>query len=223
MTSHTQTNSSPEIQASAMNGHHVYLVEDDDAMRQILQSILHFIGYEVHAFENAKAFLDRELTEAPAVLVTDMRMPGLSGTELQNELLARGRNLPVIFISGESTVEQGILAMKQGAIEFLLKPFQRDDLINAVNRGIEMDIMNTQVLIHHGKLEHRLNSLTKREFEIYELLLKAYNNLELQEITGLKMNTIKDYKGKVMQKMGVTTLAELMQQRSQTSKQQIND
>ncbi|SMC71508.1 response regulator transcription factor [Polynucleobacter kasalickyi] len=216
MTGNTQINSAPFSQAPAMNGHHVYLVEDDDAMRQILHSILSFCGYEVHAFQSAPAFLEQDHIETPAVVVTDMRMPGMSGTELQTELLARGRGLPVIFISGESTVEQSIIAMKQGAIEFLLKPFQRDDLIKAVARGIEKDIINTKELMNLEKLEQRLHSLTKREMEIYELLLNAYNNIELQEITGLKMNTIKDYKSKVMQKMDVTTLAELIQQRSKT-------
>jgi FixJ family two-component response regulator len=213
----TSINSANVSQASAMNDHHVYLVEDDLAMRQILDSILSFCGYRVHAFENAQNFLEQELLESPAVVITDMRMPGISGTELQTELLARGHQIPIIFISGESTVEQSITAMKQGAIEFLLKPFQRNDLINAVVRGIEKDIIHTKELMNSKKLEQRLDSLTNREMEIYELLLRAHNNIELQEITGLKMSTIKDYKSRVMQKMAVTSIAELIQQRSKTS------
>jgi FixJ family two-component response regulator len=190
--------------------HHVYIVEDDSNLRQALQRILTYHRYEVHAFENAQEFLALDSIKSPSVLITDMRLNGLSGEQLQKELLNRGHFLPIIFISGETTVQQTISAMKQGALDFLLKPFEIEDLINSVAKGIDKSISHTKSISYKNKLEISLQNLTKREKEMYFLLLEGYNNMELEKALNLKMNTIKDYKSKVMQKMGVETLAELI-------------
>ncbi|MDH6303340.1 FixJ family two-component response regulator, partial [Polynucleobacter sphagniphilus] len=111
---------------------HVFLIEDDASMRATLTSLLEFLGYRVYPFASAIEFLKIPLHVAPAVVITDMRMPDMTGVELQAELIKRGREVPIIFISAESTVAQSITAMKQGAIEFLVKPFERDALLDAV-------------------------------------------------------------------------------------------
>jgi FixJ family two-component response regulator len=183
-------------------------------VRQSIEKMLTFYGFEVHAFENPDDFLAHEFLEVPAVVITDMRLPNKSGVELQAEVLARGRNIPFVFVSGEATLNQGLTAMKQGALEFLTKPFDSDDLIKAVVRGIEQEMILVKSRAMHKDQEKCLESLTKREREVYDLLLQSYKNSELAEVTGLSINTIKVYKTKVMQKMRVNTIAELIRQKT---------
>jgi FixJ family two-component response regulator len=201
--------------ASTNKGRHVYLLEDHESFRMIIEKVLTVHGFIVHAFENPYDFLSLKSIEAPAVIVTDMRMPKMNGVELQAEIAARGRQIPFVFISGEASLDQGLKAMKQGAIEFLIKPFDIDELMKAVVKGFEQDIRHSNLLLLNKKQEDNLAKLTKRERDIYGLLLKSYNNNELAEATGLTINTIKDYKAKVMEKMGVKTLAELIRQNSE--------
>jgi two-component system response regulator FixJ len=191
---------------------HVFVIDDDEGMRNTIRITLELLGYVVHAFEDPRSFLENDLIQAPAVVITDMRMPGMTGVDLQAELLARGRNIPLVFVSGQSSLEQGLVAMKQGALEFLIKPFSREDLIRAVVKGIAQDVKRLQSLNNQEKLALNLKNLTNSELEIYKLLLKGYNNNELVQATGLTLYTAKNYKAKVMQKMGVKSLAELMRQ-----------
>lgn len=189
---------------------HVYLIDDDDSMLKIISSILGFLGYEVHVFSSGIDFLDHSVNGAPAVIITDMRMPDMNGVELQAELIKRGRQIPIIFISGQSTVPQTISAMKQGAIDFLVKPFDRDQLLLAVVRGLEQDAVNMRTYIERVALEEGLKALSPREREVFELLSLGFNNAQIQEKLNISLPTTKQYKSEVMRKLNLRSLAQLI-------------
>jgi FixJ family two-component response regulator len=146
----------------------------------------------------------------PAVIITDMRMPGMNGVELQSELLKRGRKTPIIFISGESTLPQTISAMKQGAIEFLIKPFERDQILSAIERGLEQDVAYMRFSSEQSALENSLKSSAPREREVFELLALGFNNAQIQEKLQIALSTAKQYKSEVMRKLNLSSLAELI-------------
>jgi FixJ family two-component response regulator len=189
---------------------HIFLIDDDESMRVSLKGILEFLGYQVNVFESAVEFLKIKIEVAPVVIITDMRMPDINGLELQAELLKRGRQIPIIFISGQSTFPQTISAMKQGAIEFLIKPFDRDQILSAVERGLEQDAAYMHSLTKRHSLEEKLKSLSPREREVFELLAIGFNNAQLQEKLQIALPTAKQYKSEVMRKLNLSSLAELI-------------
>jgi RNA polymerase sigma factor (sigma-70 family) len=189
---------------------HVDVVEDDDSLRNSISDLLGFAGYRVRAWRDAEAFLDNLPQTAPAVVVTDMRMPGRSGVEMHTELVARGRSMPVIYISGESSVPQSIEAMKLGALDFLVKPFSREDLLKAVAAGMEKDRRQMQQLIEQARFDQALAHLSPREREVLELLLKGFNNTEIVDALSISLPTAKQYKSQIMRKLGARSLSELM-------------
>jgi two-component system response regulator FixJ len=190
---------------------HVYLIEDHDDLRIGLVKMLQNYGFVVYSFAKAIEFLDASLNDSPAVIITDMRMPEMSGVELQATLLGQGRKTPILFISGESTVEQSVKAMKQGAFEFLIKPFSQNALLEAVRRGIEMDLVNKASAYAVASLDNRLNALSPREREVFWLLTKGYNNKQLVNELGVSLATAKQYKAQVIQKMGVRSISEMVE------------
>jgi len=189
---------------------HIFLIDDDESMRISLKGILEFLGYQVNVFESAVEFLKIKIEVAPAVIITDMRMPDINGLELQAELLKRGRQIPIIFISGQSTFPQTISAMKQGAIEFLIKPFDRVQILSAVEHGLEQDVAYMQSFRQRLTLEEMLKSLSPREREVFELLAIGFNNAQLQEKLQIALPTAKQYKSEVMRKLNLSSLAELI-------------
>jgi FixJ family two-component response regulator len=189
----------------------VYLIEDHDDLRIGLVKMLQNFGFVVYSFSKAIEFLDASLNDSPAVIITDMRMPEMSGVELQATLLGQGRKTPILFISGESTVEQSVKAMKQGAFEFLIKPFSQNALLEAVRRGIEMDLVNKASAYAVASLDNRLNALSPREREVFWLLTKGYNNKQLVNELGVSLATAKQYKAQVIQKMGVRSISEMVE------------
>jgi len=189
---------------------YVFLVEDDDGLRHDLDTTLGFMGYTVHSYANPEMFLKEFKPLAPAVLVTDMRMPQKSGVELQAEILSRGHNMPVIFISGESSDEQIIRAFKKGAIDFLLKPFGREVFLAAVAKAIEQDAIAMREIIRKNQLSEALKTLSPRERQVFDLLAKGYGNKELVETLGVALSTAKEYKSEVMYKLRLRSLSELI-------------
>jgi len=179
-------------------------------MRQSLVGMLEFLGYQVQSFSSAVDFLQVPIQVGPAVVITDMRMPDMTGVELQAELLKRGRQMPIIFISGESTIQQSIDAMKQGAMEFLIKPFERDQLLAAVAKGLEQDASYMRSHIEQSALEASLKKLSARQLETFELLSQGFNNAELMERLNVSLATAKQYKSEVMRKLGLRSLAQLI-------------
>lgn len=189
---------------------HVFVVDDDDGLRESVASLLRFVGYQVHCWPAAQPFLQGIPRVAPAVLVTDMRMPGMSGVELHAELIRQGRLVPVIYISGESTVPQTIQAMKQAAFDFLVKPFGREELLAAVAGALERDRRQMQELIRRARFEEARASLSPRQAQVHDLLLQGFGNREIVDALGISMPTAKQYKAEVMHKLGVRSLAELL-------------
>ena len=197
-------------QSGQNHSKHIFLIDDDESMRTALKGMLEFLGFQVNVYASAIEFLKVSMQAAPAVIITDMQMPDMSGVELQAELLKRGRQIPIIFISGESTLPQTISAMKQGAIEFLLKPFERDQLLSAVVRGLEQDVAYMRSYVVQTTLAEGLKGLSPREREVFELLAVGFNNLQIQEKLNISLPTAKQYKSEVMRKLNLSSLAHLM-------------
>lgn len=189
---------------------YIFLVEDDDELRSDLERALKFCGYTIFSFADPEQFLSQFKPLVPAVLVTDMRMPKLSGVQLQSELIEKGHKIPIIFISGESSDEQIVKAFKNGAFDFLLKPFSREAFISVVAKAIEQDGIAMQELIRKSRLSETLKTLSPRELQVFHLLAKGYGNKELVEALGISLSTVKEYKSEVMYKLRLRSLAELI-------------
>jgi two-component system response regulator FixJ len=203
-------NPDSKVQSSQNHSKHIFLIDDDESMRTVLKGMLEFLGFQVHVYVSAIEFLKVSMRAAPAVIITDMQMPDMTGVELQAELLKRGRQIPIIFISGESTLQETISAMKQGAIEFLLKPFERDQLLSAVARGLELDAAYMRSYLDQAALEEGLKALSRREREVFELLAIGFNNSQIQEKLQISLPTAKQYKAEVMRKLNLNSLAHLI-------------
>jgi FixJ family two-component response regulator len=187
----------------------VFLIEDDSSQLKSIESLLEFKGFIVESFKNANDFLSYRDITRPSVLIADMRLPDLSGVDLYKALTDRGEDIPIIFISGESSIQQSIDAMKQGAIDFLVKPFDINDLTNAIDKAtrIELKRVNLKIL---------LKSLSPREKQVFDLLIQGLNNNELMEKINISLPTVKQYKSEVMRKLGAKSLSELMSLSNQT-------
>ena len=185
-------------------------MEDDDELRSDLERALQFCGYTTFSFADPEQFLLNFKPLVPAVLVTDMRMPKLSGVQLQSELLEKGHKIPIIFISGESSDEQIVKAFKNGAFDFLLKPFSREDFLSAVAMALEQDSIAMQEVIRKSQLAEALKTLSPRERQVFDLLARGYGNKELVDELGIALSTAKEYKSEVMYKLRLRSLAELI-------------
>lgn len=194
-----------------MDKGHVYLIDDDLEILATLRQLLQFAGYQVRCWSNALDFLQELPNEAPAVVVTDMQMPKMTGLELHQALIEKGRQIPVIYLSGEASVGQAIRAMKHGAHEFLLKPFTREDLLGAISAGLERDRIAMQQHIQKMRIAEALRHLSPREREVHGLMLQGCKNAEIVERLCISLPTAKQYKSEVMRKLGVRSLAQLME------------
>ena len=188
----------------------VFVVEDDSALRSTLAELLSSAGYQVLTWPEAKSFLAEMPKVAPAVLLTDMRMPEISGLELHTALQMQGKQIPVIYISGESNLQEGIDAMKLGAIDFLIKPFSRESLLAAIEKGLNLDVMQRSTAKQEEHLQAVITRLAPREREVYRLMLKGYGNKEIMEALDISLATTKQYKSEVLRKLDVRSLSQLM-------------
>ncbi len=194
-----------------MHLEHVYLVDDNADIRFHLKALLVNKGYNVHEFDSAQAFLDGHVQlEHPCVFVLDMRMPKLSGLDLQNHLKLQNIFIPIIFISGESQQQEIIDAMKSGAIDFLWKPFKSDDLVAAIQHGINLDTANTNLNHRKSKLYALQSSLTRQENKIFQLMLKGLGNKDIGKELSIFSDTVKKHRTQVLNKMQVNNLHELL-------------
>ncbi len=195
-----------------MDTKHVYLVEDNQEIRFHLKGLLVQRGYSVYDFDSAQTFIDGlEKLAHPCVLVVDMRMPKLSGLDLLYQLKLKNIYIPSIFISGESQPQEIIDAIKTGAIEFLWKPFKSEHLIAALDRGLAIDIENTNIQNRKIKLQALQADLSQKENEVFLLMRKGLKNKEIGEILGVFSDTVKKHRAQVLAKMQVTSLHELLQ------------
>ena len=194
-----------------MQNSSVLVVEDDSALRESLRTVLTRAGHVVHCWADPAGFLEALPAVSPCVIVADMRMPGCSGIEMCRRLRARGVELPIIFISGESSLQEGIDAMKFGAIEFLVKPFGLDELLTAIDKGLQLDQERLRRIQACAASGGRLKLLTPREREVVGLLRKGYSNSEIMSTLGISLPTAKQYKSEVLRKLDVRSLSQLIQ------------
>ena len=182
----------------------IHLIEDDVSQRDSIESLLAFKGLITKSYSTANDFLQTLPFERPAIVIADIQLPDISGVDLHRMLLEKNINPPIIFISGEASIQESIDAMKQGAIEFLVKPFEIDTLIAAVNNAIKIELKEIN-------LNFLLKNLSPRELEVYNLLLQGLNNQELIDKLHLSLPTVKQYKSEVMRKLKVNSLSKLIE------------
>ncbi|PTM39524.1 response regulator [Bosea sp. 124] len=188
----------------------VFVIDDNPAMRASLESLLRSVGHDVESFHSSQDFLANEPHDGAACLVLDVRLPGASGLEFQRELTRLGRGLPVIFITGHGDVQMSVAAMKAGAIEFLTKPFRDQDLLDAVHRGLTLDLERHCRLKEIDALRKRFETLTPREREILPLVASGLMNKQIAASLQLSEITVKVHRAQVMQKLQATSLADLV-------------
>ena len=189
---------------------HVYVVDDNPDIRFYLTDLLRQLGYSIDGYDSAQAFLQQSIDIFPAVLVLDVRMPGMSGVDLQEKMKSLGRHTPIIFISGESESEEIIRAMKGLPIEFLWKPFQIQDLIDAIDRGLAADGANRQDFIQKNEIRRKWLALSARERDVFVLMLAGHTNKGISERLDILPDTAKKHRANILQKMQVPHLADLM-------------
>ncbi|WGD32171.1 response regulator transcription factor [Ancylobacter sp. WKF20] len=188
----------------------VYVVDDDRYVLASLESLLASEGYEVATFQSPQAFLDAEKPERPSCLVLDVRLRGSSGLEFQRELRRRQIATPVIFITGHGDVPMSVAAMKAGAIEFLMKPFRDQDLLDAVHQGIELDRARRDKDATLADLRRRYSAMTPREREILPLVASGQMNKQIAFGLNLSEVTVKVHRAQIMQKLKARSLIELV-------------
>jgi two-component system response regulator FixJ len=194
----------------AVNAATVYVVDDDDGMRRALSLLLNTVGYKTAAFASPKEFLDKFRPDTAGCLVLDIRMPGMSGLELQQHLNRMGSMLPVIFITGHGDVPMAVQAMKEGAFEFVQKPFRDQDLLDRINHALEQDKQNRSSLARRADVLQRIESLTPREKQVMALVVDGAANKVIAIDLGLSERTVEIHRAKVMEKMGARSVAHLV-------------
>jgi FixJ family two-component response regulator len=188
----------------------VFVVDDEPSVRRSLSHLLSSAGLKVLTFASAQAFLEGYDSKAPGCLVLDLAMPGLNGLELQEALAAKGSPLPIIFLSGHGDLPSGVRAMKRGAVDFLAKPVDAADLIEAVRAGIEKDRIARQVDAELTEIRRRLATLTPREHEVLCHVVSGKLNKQIAADLGTVEKTIKVHRARVMEKVKVGSMAELV-------------
>ena len=188
----------------------VFVVDDDAAMREAIGSLLRSVGLSVEAFPSAREFLQRQRPDLPACLVLDVRLPDLSGLELQRELTAGGTHPPIIFITAHGDIPMSVRAMKAGAVEFLTKPFRDQDLLDAIQHAIERDHVAIEQRKEVAELRAHYNSLTPRERQVMGLMVTGLLNKQIAAELGTADITVKIQRSHVMKKMKAGSFADLV-------------
>jgi FixJ family two-component response regulator len=188
----------------------VYLVDDEFAVRDSLTLLIESTGQTVRSFASAEAFLDNYNPEQPGCLLLDVRMPSMSGLELQGELLRREIFIPIIFLSGHAGIPDSAKAFRAGAVDFLEKPFDNEILLERIEEAIKKDIASKEQLIKCREIQNRLDHLTVREQEVLSLIVKGHSNKEMARILDISNRTIEAHRASIMEKMHANSLAELM-------------
>jgi len=188
----------------------VFIVDDDLSVRRSTERLLRSAGLQVQAFASAREFLGHRHTGGPACLVLDVRMPGLSGMELQRELTQAGINIPIIFITGHGDIPMSVRAMKAGAVEFLTKPFRSRSLLDAVRAALEQDRAACQTRSETGELRQSYEQLTPREKEVMALVAAGLLNKQIAGQLATTERTIKFHRAHIMDKMRAESLADLV-------------
>jgi two-component system response regulator FixJ len=189
----------------------IYIVDDDPSVRQSTEMMLHSVGFNVKTFVSAQDFLNANIqAETFGCLILDVRMPGISGLDLQEKLASSKTPLPVIFITGHGTVPMSVRAMKAGAVDFLQKPFEEQELLDAINRAVSMQTERRAKHDETYQIQERLKTLTPREQEVFSFVVTGMANKEIAYKLGTSERTIKAHRARVMEKMQAGSLADLI-------------
>ncbi len=188
----------------------VYVVDDDASVRDAISNLLEAVGLHVRVFGSTQEFRHAERPEVPSCLVLDVRLPGMNGLEFQESLEKSGVKIPIIFVTAHGDVPMTSRAMKAGAIEFLMKPFQKDDLLAAIHLGLERDRVWREQQAEVSVLQARFESLTAREREVMELVVTGLTNKEVASRLGISEVTTKMHRGQVTRKMQADSLPALV-------------
>lgn len=188
----------------------VFVVDDDASVRKSLTRVLAASGYAVEQFASAGDFLARERGARPCCLVLDVRMPGLSGLDLQTALAAAGRRLPIVFVTGHVDVPMTVKGMRNGAVDWLTKPFGAKELLNAVERAVAKDVQDRSDAARVAEVEERAKRLSPRELQVFALVVTGMLNKQIAGVLGVVEKTVKVHRARVMTKMQAGSVAELV-------------
>lgn len=188
----------------------IFVIDDDPSVRQSLESLIKSVGWRVLIYGSAQEFLGSGHLDAPGCIILDVRLPGLSGLDLQQALLRAKSHLPVIFITGHGDIPMSVQAMKAGAVEFLTKPFREQDLLDALKLALDRDRTTRQQRAELAALRARYDSVTPREQQVMGLLVTGLLNKEIAATLGVSEVTIKVHRSQIMQKMQADSLANLV-------------
>ena len=188
----------------------VMVVDDDTGVRNAMRILLKSVGLDATLYASAQEFLAAYQPSQPGCLVLDIRMPGMSGLELQQQLNLQGAVIPVIFMTGHGDIPMAVEAMQHGAFDFLQKPFRDQDLLDRIQRAIAKDAERRQSLGEHARIKAHLETLTEREREVLELMVKGKQNKQIAQELGVSPRTIEIHRARVMEKMDAHSVAELV-------------
>jgi FixJ family two-component response regulator len=188
----------------------VFVVDDDEPMRRSLENLIRSVGLRVETFASAQEFLRGKRPDVPGCLVLDVRLPGLSGLDLQKRMAAANSEIPIIFITGHGDIPMSVQAMKAGAVEFLTKPFRDQALLDAIQQALDRDRQAREQRAEFEVLHRRLGSLTPREREVMAFVVAGLLNKQIAGELGMSETTVKIHRRQVMEKMGAGSLAELV-------------
>jgi FixJ family two-component response regulator len=188
----------------------IYIVDDDEGVRNSLRFLLKSVGHVCQTLASANEFLETYQPKQPGCLILDVRMPGMSGLELQQQLNLRGAIIPVIFITGHGDVPMAVEAMQHGASDFLQKPFRDQDLLDRIQRALERDARNRAALTEHERIRASFDSLTPREREVLALMTRGKSNKVMAAELGVSQRTVEIHRARVMGKTGAASLAQLV-------------
>lgn len=195
---------------TADNSQTVFIVDDDPAIRIAMQALLESVNLKHEIFASADEFLQNEEQHRSGCLVLDIRMPGLGGLELQDELINRGSTLPIIFITGHGDVPMAVDAMQKGAVDFIQKPFRDQELLDRVREALSTDRERRAELQKHAEVEARMERLTKREREVFDLVVTGKPNKVIAYELDVSQRTVEIHRARVMEKMEARSLADLV-------------
>ncbi len=188
----------------------IFVVDDDPSVRKSLTRVMTSAGYAVEAFASARDFLAREPFTGPCCLILDVRMPGLSGLELQEALAGTAHRTPIVFITGHGDISMSVKAMKGGAADFLTKPFDVEQLLAAVERAVTKDVKDVGDAARTEEVRERVKLLTPRETEVFALVVTGMLNKQIAGELGIGEKTVKVHRARVMEKMQAASVAELV-------------